>query len=118
MSVPPIVTVEDGTLHLDLPFGKSTRVEVELTPDDGRALAVAILRTQLPPAWGNLVEALTIMGQHPTSEIRPTQCSHDMLTVMADPASLSDAEKLRLDELSFTVDEYEMGFQSALFGSA
>lgn len=49
---------------------------------------------ELPEAWVDLFEALTILATHRSNEVSPLQCSHDTLTVMADPHKFTTAELL------------------------
>jgi hypothetical protein len=73
--------------------------------------------TDLPQAWRDLFEALTLLAKHQNNDINPFQCSHDALTVCADPADFTAEELARLDELGFLPqDEYET-FISHRFGS-
>lgn len=73
----------------------------------------------LPKAWAELVEALQIMGRARTGDTRPLHCSHDLLTVCADPGKLTAAERARLDEIGFfATDDPDDGFQSTYYGSA
>lgn len=67
-----------------------------------------------------LIEALLIFIKYgdPSS---PTHCEHDVLTVMIDPALVSEADKARLEELGFSPgydDWAEETFQSFRYGSA
>lgn len=71
----------------------------------------------LPPAWLDLLEALTLLAQHPTSAISPLYCTHDTLRVCADDSAFTPEDLARLAELGFSVDS-EGGFYSFRFGSA
>ena len=48
----------------------------------------------------NLIEALTIFLKYGNPEY-PTHCEHDQLSVLIDPAIVSEEDKKRLDELGF-----------------
>ena len=63
-----------------------------------------------------LIEALQIFRKYDNPS-RPTQCEHDALHVCIDPEGISDEDKARLKELSFTPDQFG-GFYSFRFGSA
>lgn len=75
------------------------------------------LFADMPPAWAELIEALTILAQHPTDPINPTHCDDDTLTVLADANSFDDAELDRLAVLGFGVTVND-AFSSFRFGSA
>lgn len=72
---------------------------------------------QLPKAWVDLIEALTLLAEHQNNEISPLHCEHDQLTVMADPAAFTADELARLDELGFHAGTDET-FYSFRYGSA
>lgn len=67
----------------------------------------------------DLIEALIIFAKY-GDPYSPTHCEHDVLTVMIDPADVSEEDKARLEELSFHPgSEYgEEMFTSFRFGSA
>lgn len=68
----------------------------------------------------DLIEALTIFLKY-GDPYSPTHCEHDVLTVMIDPADVTDEDKARLEELSFVPLVQGWGdttFQSFRFGSA
>lgn len=69
----------------------------------------------------DLIEALTILLKY-DNPAYPTHCEHDVLTVMIDPAVVSDEDKARLEELGFhpgAEDDWASEcFQSYRFGSA
>jgi hypothetical protein len=71
----------------------------------------------MPPAWADLIEGLTLLAKHHTSDISPLHCEHDTLNVMADDQSFTDDEIARLEALGFGVHS-EGGFYSFRFGSA
>ena len=71
----------------------------------------------MPPAWADLAEAITILGQHPTDPVSPLHCEHDRLNVLADDKAFTSAELARLAGLGFHVSA-EGGFHSYRFGSA
>jgi hypothetical protein len=70
----------------------------------------------MPPAWSDLIEALTLLARHYTDPISPFNCEHDELTVLADPSAFTDEERARLDDLGFHVGDES--FYSFRFGSA
>jgi hypothetical protein len=71
----------------------------------------------------DLIEALTIFAKY-GDPYSPTHCEHDVLTVMIDPADVSDEDKARLDKLGFRAgseygdDVFTSLFTSYRFGSA
>lgn len=67
----------------------------------------------------DLIEALQIFLKYGNPGW-PTHCDHDVLTVMIDPANVSEEDLARLEELSFIPgSEYgEDVFISFKFGSA
>lgn len=67
----------------------------------------------------DLVEALNIFLKY-GDPYSPTHCEHDTLTIMIDPAVVSDEDKARLDKLGFFPgSEYaDEVFTSVRFGSA
>lgn len=66
----------------------------------------------------NLIEALEIFKKYGDPEW-PTHCSHDLLTICGiSPEDVSQADKDRLDELGFFVDEDQESFGSYRYGSA
>lgn len=65
-----------------------------------------------------LIEALTVLKKYAPQTSYPTHCEHDVLTVVGpDPADVSEADMMRLDELGFFVGDFN-SFQSFRFGSA
>lgn len=74
--------------------------------------------TDLPEAWADLLEGLTLLARHQNNDISPFHCEHDQLTVMADPADFTEAELARLDALGFEPDHDTATFYSFRFGSA
>lgn len=73
--------------------------------------------TEMTPAWADLLEGLKILSRHPTNDISPLHCEHDMLVVMSDVNGFTEEELAHLDSLSFSYDD-ENGFSSYRFGSA
>ncbi|MFJ4653785.1 hypothetical protein ACIP5Y_21170 [Nocardia sp. NPDC088792] len=73
---------------------------------------------QMPEAWRDLLEGITILARHPDNDISPFHCEHDKLTVCANPADFTDEELERLDTLGFRVGDDEESFDSFRFGSA
>lgn len=76
----------------------------------------------MPQAWADLLEGLTLLAKHQNNDISPFNCSHDQLTVMADPAMFTTEEIAHLDDLGFHAgkpgSENEETFYSFRFGSA
>lgn len=73
----------------------------------------------MPPAWAQLIEGLTLLAKGQSDDDSPLHCEHDTLTVMADPANFTAEELARLDELGFHAsDEHEGTFTSSRYGSA
>lgn len=82
------------------------------------ALAVSVA-SEMPPAWADLIEGLTLLATHQNDAISPFNCTHDTLNVMADPTAFTVEELARLDELGFHTDsESYASFYSFRFGSA
>jgi hypothetical protein len=74
--------------------------------------------TSTPPeAWADLLEAIALLTRHPSDDISPFNCTHDQLTVMADPAAFTAEELARLEDLGFHASG-EGTFCSYRFGSA
>jgi hypothetical protein len=73
--------------------------------------------TEIPLAWAELVECLTVLAKGHTDDISPLWCEHDTLHVCADPEKFTPEELERLETLGFHVDD-EDGFYSFRFGSA
>lgn len=72
----------------------------------------------VPKAWADLIEGLTLLARAQNNDIRPLHCEHDQLNVMADPADFTDGETARLAELGFLPDHDTATFTSTRFGSA
>jgi len=64
----------------------------------------------------DLIKALEIFLKYDNSR-NPTNCDHDILRVCVDPAVVSDDDKAKLEELSFTPDTSLDCFYSYRFGS-
>lgn len=73
--------------------------------------------TELPSAWKDLMEALTLLSQGQVNGLSPFHCEHDKLTVMADPARFTAEDIAHLEILGFHPDDDET-FYSFRFGSA
>ncbi|MFD3594327.1 hypothetical protein ACFWU5_16510 [Nocardia sp. NPDC058640] len=69
-------------------------------------------------AWTDLIQAITLLAQHPTDTISPFHCEHDQLFVMADDTKFTADEIAQLDEWGFSVNEDDGGFTSFRYGSA
>lgn len=65
----------------------------------------------------DLLEAFQIFNKYISQVEHPTICEHDEMFVMCDPTLVSDADKVRLSELSFTPTD-DFSFSSYRFGSA
>jgi hypothetical protein len=65
----------------------------------------------------DLIKALQILLKYDNPDY-PTGCEHDIMRVYVDPDKVSDADKLRLKELSFYVESEFECFSSSKFGSA
>jgi hypothetical protein len=65
-----------------------------------------------------LIEVFTIFKKYIPEEGWPTNCSHDVLAVLCDPADVSEEDKARLDELGFIPASEWEGFISFRYGSA
>jgi hypothetical protein len=72
---------------------------------------------EIPPAWTDLIEAITMLAKGWSNEISPFHCEHDTLTVMADPEQFSDVEMAKLKDWGFYPDN-DGGFYSFRYGSA
>ena len=62
----------------------------------------------------DLIEALKIFRKY-TDAYNPTNCTHDEFLVNVDPDKVSEEDKIRLGELSFTPDRGS--FSSYRFGA-
>lgn len=76
------------------------------------------MTTEMPSAWSDLIEGLTLLATHPSNDVSPLYCVHDILRVMADDSAFTPGELDRLETLGFSRDENEGGFYSFRFGSA
>lgn len=74
--------------------------------------------TDIPEAWRDLIEGLTLLATHQNNERNPFHCSHDELMVMADPAAFTDDEIEHLRKLGFIANQEYQTFYSHRFGSA
>jgi hypothetical protein len=72
----------------------------------------------LPPAWRDLIEAITLLARGHCDDVSPFNCIHDQLSVMADPDQFTAEEITRLDEWGFHVDTSDNTFYSFRYGSA
>lgn len=67
----------------------------------------------------DLIKALTIFAKYIPDSSYPTHCEHDILSVMCDPAEVSDADTKLLAGLGFfPSDEASETFFSFRYGSA
>ena len=69
-------------------------------------------------AWADLINGLGILHSGKTSDISPTHCAHDTLTIMSDPARFTPEELEHLERLGFHAKLEEQCFYSFRFGSA
>lgn len=74
--------------------------------------------SEMPQAWSDLVEALTLLAKGQIDHASPFSCTHDQLTVMADPEKFSPDELVQLDVWGFHADEESPTFYSFRYGSA
>jgi hypothetical protein len=72
---------------------------------------------QMPKAWAELIEGLTLLARGRSCDISPLNCEHDQLTVLAHPSKFTSAELDRLGELGFFPEDEET-FYSFRFGNA
>lgn len=73
--------------------------------------------TDMPQAWADLIHGLTMLARHQNNDISPFNCSHDELTVMADPTKFTAIELDHLAGLGFLPGS-DGTFTSYRFGSA
>jgi hypothetical protein len=80
---------------------------------------VAVLkdRAQIPQAWADLIEALTIMAPHHADAVSPLHCEQDKLLVLVEDGSLGEEKLDRLKALGFERNDGG-GMYSFRFGSA
>lgn len=69
-------------------------------------------------AWADLINGLGILRHGKYSDVSPTHCAHDKLTVMSNPAKFTEDQIDQLDRLGFIADTSEGVFYSWRFGSA
>lgn len=65
----------------------------------------------------DLIEALEIFSKYIGDRYSPTHCEHDVFMVQCDNDKVSEEDKQRLEELSFSWDEDYECFTSYRFGS-
>lgn len=68
----------------------------------------------------DLILALTILKKYIVDSYNlkfPTSCEHDVLYVSVDPESVSDDDKIKLEDLGFIAQEEDACFVSYRFGS-
>lgn len=92
--------------HFDVPTVVRERHGKFLTIPDGATVA-----------WTELVQALALLAKHPSDDISPFYCTHDVLHVMADETRFTEEEIEQLEAWGFLVDR-EGGFSSTRYGSA
>lgn len=66
-------------------------------------MAAMTTNDTMPKAWADLLEALTLLAEHPADRAVPVVCEHDELTVNADPAAFTADEIARLGRLGFRI---------------
>lgn len=66
---------------------------------------------EIPPAWADLIEGLTILGRHAANPGYPLCIEHERLYVLSDATSFTAEELDRLETLGFAVNR-EGGFYS------
>jgi hypothetical protein len=76
------------------------------------------LPDDLPANWETLFKGLALLSHHQNNENYPFNCSHDTLTVMADPSKFTTEELELLDEYGFSPDDEGLCFTSFRWGSA
>lgn len=72
----------------------------------------------IPPAWSDLIAAITLLAKGHIDDVSPFNCRFDQLSVMADPANFSEAELAQLDAWGFHVDTSDDTFYSFRYESA
>lgn len=72
----------------------------------------------VPPAWADLIRAVTLLAKGQSNTISPFHCEHDKLTVCADPAKFTQEELDRLEKWGFDADAEDECFYSFRYGSA
>lgn len=98
--------------HADAPYDPDVLALIRAA----EAMRATLYDGALPPAWADLFEALALLATHQNNDLSPFHCSHDQLTVMADPAAFTAEEIARLDALGFHVGDDS--FYSWKYGSA
>lgn len=74
------------------------------------------LDSDVPDAWRDLIIGLALLSRGQANDISPLYCSHDELTVCADPEEFHEEELMELEMLGFFVEDE--AFKSVRFGSA
>jgi hypothetical protein len=74
--------------------------------------------TPIPPAWSDLIAAITLLARGRVDDVSPFNCIHDQLSVMADPANFSEADIAQLNAWGFHEDTSDGTFYSFRYGSA
>lgn len=72
---------------------------------------------EIPQAWADLIEGLTLLAKHPASDVSPLWCEHDILHVCVELDEFSGEEVEQLEALGFHADYNDGGFLSTRFGS-
>lgn len=76
------------------------------------------LPEETPKAWRELIEGLMLLSKGQSNENDPTQCSHDQLTILSNPARFSPEEIEKLEAWGIHAEQDEEYFYSFRFGSA
>jgi hypothetical protein len=74
--------------------------------------------SDIPQAWTDLIEGLTLLATAQDNDISPLHCEHDTLHVQADASRLTRQQLDHLESLGFHEDDDLGGFYSFRFGSA
>jgi hypothetical protein len=72
----------------------------------------------MPPAWQDLINAITLLARGQSDDISPLHCEHDQLTVMSDPEAFTDEEIEQLKIWGFHAENEDGVFYSFRYGSA
>lgn len=73
--------------------------------------------TKETTAWSELIQALALLARGRHNDDSPTLCSHDQLTVMADPSKFTLAELEQLEQWGFHPSTQDSTFYSFRFGA-
>jgi len=107
----------DRFCHVDDAQGDVPRDPVPARPDV-EPLDVTGVRTVAVGTVLFLLAGLALLATRQNNDISPLYCSHDTLTVCADPAAFTAAEIEWLEGIGFHANRSEETFYSYRFGSA